>query len=208
MSDVKDGFVPNPVLSGLVGICPLIAAAKSLAEGLVYGLGVALCALALGSIVPLLRNLVADRLKAPATLALSASLALAYQFCVRIYSPTIAAGLWIYLPLLAVSGLSLSTIRRSSSNVRFGPDGRSPFLSIAIESLLFVLTAAFVGGLREIIGLGTLTLPTPGLSLASIAFTDFAPLKVLVSPAGGFIFLGFMAAAYRIIVRTGGRKST
>jgi Na+-translocating ferredoxin:NAD+ oxidoreductase subunit E len=208
MSDAKEGFIPNTLLSGLVGICPLIAAAKSLAEGLVYGLGVALCAVALGAIVPVLRGVVADRLRVPATLALSAALALSYALCVGIYSPTIAAGLWIYLPLLAVSGLSLSVLRRTHVNGGLGPEGRSHFGPILLEAFMFLLTAAFVGGLREIVGLGTLTLPTPGLSLARVAIADFAPLPMLVSPAGGFILLGFIVAAYRSLVRTGGRRST
>jgi Na+-translocating ferredoxin:NAD+ oxidoreductase subunit E len=206
MSENSESFVPNPVLSGLVGVCPLIAAARSLAEGVVYGLGAALCALALGAIVPLVRSVIADRLKAPATLALSGALAMIYSLCVRIYSPTIAAGLWIYLPLLAVGGLSLSALRRSSSSARPGLEGRSLLGAVAIEALLFVLTSAFVGGLREIIGLGTLTLPSPGLSLARVAVADFAPLRLLVSPAGGFILLGFIVAGYRSIVRTTVRR--
>jgi Na+-translocating ferredoxin:NAD+ oxidoreductase subunit E len=207
MSDAQEGFVPNPVLSGLIGLCPLVAAARSLAEGIVYGLGAAFCALVLGELVPLLKDQLADRLKAPATLCLSAFIALCYAFALRMYSPTIAAGLWIYLPLLAVSGLSLSVLRRTSSKGRFGPDGRSRFVDIAVESLLFALTAALVGGLREIIGLGTLTLPAPGLSLARVELMDFPPLRLLVSPAGGFIFLGFAAALYRSIVRRTGRRS-
>jgi Na+-translocating ferredoxin:NAD+ oxidoreductase subunit E len=206
MSDIQEGFVPNPVLSGLVGICPLVAAAKSLAEGVAYGLGAALCALALGALAPLLKGLLADRLRAPANLALSAALALCYAACVHIYSPTIAAGLWLYLPLLTVSGLSLSVLRRSSSG--FGADGRSRLGALALESLLFLLTSAFVGAARELIGLGTLTLPTPGLSLAGVVLSDFAPLRLLVSPAGGFIFLGFTVAAYRSIVRARGRRSS
>lgn len=208
MSERKEGFVPNPVLSGLMGICPLIVAAKSLAEGIVYGLGSAICAIALSAIVPLLRGLLAERLKVPATLALSASLALTYAICVQIYSPTIAAGLWIYLPLLAVSGLSLSALRRTYSNDRLGPTGRSPFGSTALESLMFFATAALVGGVREILGLGTITLPAPGLSLVHIPIVNFAPLRLLVSPAGGFMLLGFMVAAYRSVVRRSGRNST
>jgi Na+-translocating ferredoxin:NAD+ oxidoreductase subunit E len=206
MSEVSEGFVPNPVLAGLVGICPLAAASKSFAEGLVYGLGAALCAFALGAIVPFVRGLVADRLKAPATLALSGALALSYGICVRLYSPTIAAGLWIYLPLLAVGGLSLSVLRRSPASGRSGPEGNPMLGAIAVESLLFALTAAFVGAAREVIGLGTLTLPGPGLSLPRVAISDFAPLRILVSPAGGFILLGFVVAAYRALVRAGGRR--
>jgi electron transport complex protein RnfE len=206
VNEGRDGFVPNPILAGLVGICPLIAVSRSLAEGTVYGLGAALCALTLGAVVPPARAMIADRLHEPATLALSAALAIAYGFCIRIYSSAIAAGLWIYLPLIAVSGLSLSTLRRSSFSDRFGPDGRSRFMDVALEALMFLLTAAFVGGAREIIGLGTLTLPTPGIEPARLVVSGFVPLRILVSPAGGFVFLGFLVAAYRAIGRAGGRR--
>jgi Na+-translocating ferredoxin:NAD+ oxidoreductase subunit E len=206
MSDGRSAFVPNPILAGLVGICPLAIVSRSLAEASVYGLGVALCALVLGAVIPPLRTAMPDRLHAPASLAISASLALIYGACARIYSPTIAAGLWIYLPLLAVSGLSLSALRRSAVPERSGPEGRARLASLAFEALMFLLTAAFVGAVREIIGLGTLTLPSPGVSPARVWVADFAPLRMLVSPAGGFILLGCLTAAYSAIVRAGRRR--
>lgn len=208
MMDRREGFVPNPILAGLVGICPLIAASRSLAEGIVYGLGAALCALALGAALSPVRAMVADRLQAPALLALSASLAIAFGYGVRAYSPAIAASLWIYLPLLAVSGLSLSTLRRGSLPGRVGPDGRSRIAAIALEALYFFLTAAFVGGARELFGLGTLTLPSPGMAPVRIVLVDFAPSRLLAAPAGGFIALGFLVAAYRAMIRAGGRRSS
>jgi Na+-translocating ferredoxin:NAD+ oxidoreductase subunit E len=207
VSDTEEGFVPNPLLSGLIGICPMIAAAKSLVEGLVYGLGVAFCALALGSLVPLFKDRLPDRLRAPSTLCLSAFLALCYASALRLYSPTIAASLWIYAPLLAVSGLSLSVLRRGSAKGRFRSDGKSRQLDVAVESILFLATAALVGGLREVIGLGTISLPTQGPNPMRLSVTDFAPLRILVSPAGGFILLGFLVAAYRTIIRAMRRRS-
>ncbi len=201
MNEGGSGFVPNPILSGLIGICPLIVVSRSLAEGTIYGLGAAMCALALGALAPLVRAFITDRLHAPATLAFSAVLAIAFGFCVRIYSSAIATGLWIYLPLLAVSGLSLSTLRHGSLLDRFAPDGRSRFAVVALESLMFFLTAAFVGGAREIIGLGTLTLPTPGMEPLRLVVVNISPLRIFVSPAGGFIFLGFLVAVYRSTIR-------
>jgi electron transport complex protein RnfE len=206
MSEGKDGFVPNPVLAGLVGICPLIAVSRSLAEATVYGLGAALCSIVLGAVAPPLRSVIADRLQAPAMLALSSALALVYGFLTRIYSPTIAAGLWIYSPLLAVSGLSLSTLRRSSLPGRIGPDGQSRLGAVAFEAVMFLFSAAFIGAAREIVGLGTLTLPVPGPDLPRLYVADFAPLRILVSTSGGFILLGFVIAAYRTLARVSGRK--
>jgi Na+-translocating ferredoxin:NAD+ oxidoreductase subunit E len=206
MSEGREGFIPNPVLAGLVGICPLIAASRSFAEGAVYGLGAALCALALAALVPPLRSMIADRLQAPATLALSAAFALAYAYLVQAYSPAVATGLWLYLPLLSVSGLSLSAIRRSPSADRIGPDGASRFASVAVEAATFLLVAAFVGAAREIIGVGSLTLPTPGIDPTRIDLAGFAPLRMLATPAGGFLCLGLLVAAYRATLRARGRR--
>jgi Na+-translocating ferredoxin:NAD+ oxidoreductase subunit E len=208
MSEGRDGFVPNPVLAGLVGVCPLIAVSRSLAEGVIYGLGAAFCAIALGAVIPPLKGIVADRLQAPISLALSTALALAYALCAGLYSPTLAASLWIYLPLLAVSGLSLGALRRCSSRERYGPDGKSRLGGICVESIMFLVTAAFIGALRETVGLGSLTLPTPGLRPTRIEFIGIAPLSFLLTPSGGFILLGFLVAAYKIIVRAGGRKAS
>jgi electron transport complex protein RnfE len=205
VSEVREGFVPNPVLAGLMGICPLIAASRSLAEGAIYGLGTAICAIALGAIAPPLRATVADRLQAPATLAISAAVSTLFAFCVRAYSPAIAAGLWIYLPLLSVSGLSLYALRRTSLPGRYGPDASLRFATLSLESILFFLTAAFVGGLREFIGLGSLTLPTPGPSPLRIDAIAFPPMRLLVSPAGGFMLLGLLVAVYRALARSGRR---
>jgi electron transport complex protein RnfE len=201
MSDTQDGFVPNPVLSGLIGICPLIAAARTFSEGVAYGLGAALCAVALGAALPLLKDRLPDRLRAPATLCLSAILALCYTAALGIYSPSIAAGLWIYAPLLAVSGLSLSIMRRGAAKERFRPDGRSRFLDVLAEAALFLVTAALVGALRELVGLGTLSLPIQGPSPEIVQVIDFAPARIMVAPWGGFILLGFLVAAYRSIIR-------
>jgi Na+-translocating ferredoxin:NAD+ oxidoreductase subunit E len=202
----KESFVPNPILAGLVGLCPLAVASKSLAEGAAYGLGAALCSLFLGIVVPPLRDFLPDRLQAPVSLALSAALALIYGFCLRLYSPAIAAALWIYVPLLAASGLSLVALRQSSLQGRSGPDGQSRLAVIALQALLFLLSSTFVGALREAAGLGILTLPTPGASLSRVLLSDFAPLRILVSPAGGFMLLGFLAALYRVTLRASGRK--
>ena len=192
----RDGFVPNPVLAGLVGICPLIAASRSFAEGTAYGLGAAACALALGAAAPPLRSSVSDRLQAPATLALSAAVALVFAACIKAYSPAIAAGLWVYLPLISVSGLSLYALRRSYPSRR----SEDSLATLALESLMFLLTAASAGALREFLGLGTLTLPTPGDAPLRLTAMASPPIRILVTPAGGFMLFGFLVAAYRAFV--------
>ena len=205
MNKGRDGFVPNPILSGLVGICPLIVVSRSLAEGAVYGLGAALCALTLGVIVPPVRAMIADRLHASATLVFSAPSPLSTVSALSASIRAICSGPWIYLPLIAVSGLSLSTLRRSPLSTDLAPTADLDSRMLHFEALMFLLTAAFVGGAREIIGLGRSPCPLPG-SCRFASWFPVLPLRILVSPAGGFVFLGFLVAAYRAVVRAGGRR--
>lgn len=199
----KEGFIPNPVLSGLIGICPLAAAAKSLAEGFAYGLGTFFCSIVLALLLPPLRNLLPERLHAPTALSLSAAMALIFGFGLQLYSPALAQALWIYIPLLAVSGLSLVSIRQS---VKAEIDGRSSAGILATQAAFFFLTSTCIGAIREAVGIGIITLPTPGISLYRMLLSDFAPLSLLVTPAGGFMVLGFLLALYRILLRAGGRS--
>mgnify|MGYP001767041437 CR=1 FL=1 len=83
-------FTPNPLLAGLLGLCPLVAADRGLPEGIALGLGAAICALVLGAVAAPSRGFVPDRLRAIFSLALSSAVALLYSFGVRAYSPALA----------------------------------------------------------------------------------------------------------------------
>lgn len=200
----KGAFVPNPLLAGMLGICPLVAADRSLPEGMALGLGAAVCSLVLGAVAAPSRNIVPDRLRALFSLALSAAAALLYSFGVRAYSPAVADGLGVFLPLLAVSALSLHTLRRGSSAAQGA--GSERYASIAIEALYFLATAMVIGAIREILGKGTLTVPLPGDGELRLASLPFMPMRALSSPAGGFMLVGCLAAGYRLFLRGAGRK--
>jgi Na+-translocating ferredoxin:NAD+ oxidoreductase subunit E len=192
-------FVPNPVMGGLLGLCPLVAAADSFADGAVIGLGAALSALALGALLPLLRGVLPQRLRSPVAFILAASLAALYSVGVEAYSPALASGLGLYLPLTAVNCIIIATLRHSLR------DEGSPFPWLLPTAAGYLLVALILSGLREFLGAGTLTLPSPG-SPSAIAFTQAPPLRLLVAPAGGFMLLGCFAALYRFVLRIKGRR--
>jgi electron transport complex protein RnfE len=189
----------------MLGLCPLVAADRGLPEGIALGLGAALCSLVLGAVAASSRGLVPDRLRALFSIALSSAVALAYSFGVRAYSPALADGLGIFLPLLAVSGLSLHALKRSSPAALAAEPGER-YASIAKEAAAFLATAAAIGAIREAAGLGTLTIPLPGDGELRLLSLPCSPLRVLSSPAGGFMLVGGLAAAYRLALRGAGRK--
>lgn len=205
MSSRAPAFTPNPLLAGMLGVCPLVAADRSLPEGIALGLGAAICSLALGALAATSRNLVPDRLRALFSLAASTAVALLYAYGVRAYSPVLADGLGIFLPLLAVSALSLHSLKRGSP-VAGSAGQRDRYASIAKEASSFLGIAIVIGALREILGQGMLSLPLPGEGSLRLASLPLSPMRAMASPAGGFMLVGCLAAAYRLALRAAGRK--
>lgn len=209
MSERRAPFVPNPVLGGLLGICPLVAAANTLANGLVLGVGAALSVALLALALPSIYAFVPDRLRAPSSLALSAAFALLIGTAVEAFSPVTARGLGVYLPLLAVNCVSLQALRRGPPNSDHGNlDGarRIGNASLLVEALGYAAAATLIGALRELAGAGTLSFPLPAGQSFLLSLADESPAPLFAAPAGGFILLGSLAALYRIATRGRGRK--
>lgn len=196
----REPFTPDPLLGALIGLCPVVAASDSLADGVVLGLGAVLSALVLGLSLPSLKSLLPARLRAPIALALAAGLAALYGLAAEAYSPLVARGLGVYLPLVAVNCLVLASLRRGLK------PGEDTALGLAATAFLYLLVVVLIAGLREVLGAGRLTLPTPGLSPESIVLLESPPLRLLVAPAGGFMILGCLAAGYRLAQRARGRR--
>lgn len=199
-------FVPNPALGGLLGLGALAAAANSLVDGLVLGAGAALSMLLLGALIPPLRRELPERFRAPASIALSMALAILYGLFIEAYFPISAEALWIYIPLLAVNCLSLHCIHVSASQGGRRSGSAGNFAAITKSAAGYFIVALLLGAFREFAGLGTLTLPAFGAEGHRLVFTEEAPLRILVSPAGGFLVLGFMTALYRGTLRARGRR--
>jgi electron transport complex protein RnfE len=209
MNEQRSPYIPNPVWGGLLGICPLAAAANSLVNGCVLGAGVALSAIIIALAMPFLQSFVPDRLRTPASLALSAAISLLIGAGVEAFSPSTAIGLNIYIPLLTVNCLSLQALRHNPFALDregrvFGSQyglGRTTLLK---ESLGYIAAAALIGALREVLGAGTLSFFSPGAQWFFFSLSDDSPARIFSAPAGGFIVLGFLAALYR--VATNGRR--
>ncbi|HET7839698.1 MAG TPA: Rnf-Nqr domain containing protein [Rectinemataceae bacterium] len=201
-----DSFVPNPVLGGLVGVFPLAVAANSLMNGLVLGIGSAFCSAMLASLLPALRAVAPERLRAPLSLGIAAALALLYTDIVLALAPVVAAGLGVYLPLLAVNCMSLHILRSGpAAQGRYG-SAASRMGIVFREAFGYLLVALLVGALRELAGSGSLVLPAVLSVGAGIQLTAEPPLRFLVSPAGGFILIGCGVALYRVLLRGAGRR--
>ncbi len=203
MGAPRDAFTPDPVLGAFLGLCPLVAAARDFASGMILGLGVALSVPLLGLAARSLRTMAPERLRAPGALVLAAGFAAVYALIIAAYSPLLATGLDIYLPLLAANCLTLAALKRG---LRSEQEGGGGLRGMVIMAGFYLLAAMAISALRELVGLGRLSLPHAGLAPRVLVLTTSPPFRLLASPAGGFMLLGLVAAVYRWALRRRGRR--
>lgn len=178
-------FFSNPVLAGGLVIGQLAAGATSLQNGvaltitfLFVTLPVLLFAAACGKALPKWSRIMVYMLISGAMLYPS------YLVC-RSISPTVLDSVGIYLPLLAVSTVpAVYSMQVSEKHKVLKALFDGVFLTLG-----FGLAAAFLGGIREIISLG---------SLWGVKFTENSFPAVRL-PFWGFILLGFMAAGVNVV---------
>ena len=207
MSRGGSSFAPNPALGWTFGALAVTVACDGLLDGLILGSGVLLCNVLLYAALKPVRALLSDRLALPVSVAILAALASLYGTAIRAFAPTAALGLGIYLPLLAVNSLGLHTIRRCAfaSSIETRKAARR-LATILRESVGSFAVCVLVGALREMLGAGTLTLPSLDREVLRIAIATAPPLAIFSSPAGAFMLLGAMAAIYRAVLRGSGRR--
>jgi electron transport complex protein RnfE len=195
----RSAYTPNPLLGSLVGLAPVIAVADSLARGLGLGAGIALSALLAGSMSHLLRESVPERIRPVLAYSLAGAFAAVYGIALEAWLPGLAASLGIFIPLVAVNGLVVhaveKSLRKGSSELR----GSALAIGGYFGSIILVAT------LRELLGTGGISLAWPGKGDLSLAVLPFAPLRFILTPAGAFILLGLLAAAWRVGLTAMGR---
>jgi electron transport complex protein RnfE len=200
MDKENEAFLPNPILGSLIGLCPVIVVTGNFASGSIVALGILLSTLALGALMPALRSLFAERLRAPMAFGLAGVFAALYSIGVEAYSPLLFSITGVFLPLIAVNCIVLATLRRGIRN----EGSLAPWMMKS--AFLYFVTMIAISAFREIVGAGRLTLPLPGELAQSILLFGSPPLRLLTAPAGGFILLGCLAALYRVVQRSLRRK--
>lgn len=193
-------FLPDPLLGCLLGLCPAIAVSGNFASGSTIGLGLLVSMVFLGLIIPFIRRFFPERLWAAMAFALAAIIAALYSALVEAYSPLLATVTGLFLPLIAVNCLVLSTLRKAIRK----DEGLWNWL--LPSSLLYFVSLLLISALREILGSGSLTLPLPPGFANTVAIFPEAPLRLLSTPAGGFILLGFLVFTERLILDHQGRR--
>ncbi len=178
----KGSFIHNPVLTQIIGICPIIAAATTVKNALAISLVTALLLILCEAITSLLLKKISRWVRisvytVASVLFVAALEALAHSF---------TSGLGIYLYLLCVNGLIVIRCEKFASKTTL----RNSVIDAVACSVGFSVVAVIVGAVREFITYGTL-FPAEG----TLPKTSAAAL-----PFVGLMLLGILAAVHKAFV--------
>jgi len=184
---LKGTLVQNPVLVGLIGICPVVAAAVSVRAAALLA-GVSSLILIISQVVAsvFLKKII-RWVRVAVYLLIGLAVVAPVMWLLEKYDAGVRITVGIYLPLLAAN--SLIALRCEKIAVR--SSATHSFWDALAASIGYSAVLLIAGFIRELFGSGKiLEKPVSFLPAAS----------GLLMPFGGFIVLGFMAAALKAFV--------
>jgi electron transport complex protein RnfE len=191
----------NPGLVQLLGLCPLLAVTGTVVNGLGLGLATTLVLITSNLIVSFIRDWVRAEVRIPIFVLVIASAVTATELAMKAYFHDLYLVLGIFIPLIvtncAIIGRAEAFASRNSMPRAF-VDG----LTMGFG---FTLVLVILGGMRELLGRGTL------LAQAELMFGEGAEFLTLtlwhdsrgfllaILPPGAFIGLGLLIALKNVI---------
>jgi len=199
---VKEGlWTKNAALVQLLGLCPLLAVTGSVVNALGLGLATLLVLTGSNLAVSLIRNKVSDVIRLPAFVMIIATFTTCTELLMKAYTYELFLILGIFIPLIVTNCTILGRAEAFASK-------NSPLPSV-IDGLMmgagFGAVLLVLGGLREVIGSGTL-FANMDLLLGPVAANweiQVLPwdsgLLIAVLPPGAFLITGLLIAFKNMI---------
>lgn len=194
---VRDGlWTNNPALVQVLGLCPLLAVTSTVVNAL--GLGIATLLVLMGSnlAVSLIRNFVSDSVRLPAFVMIIASFVTCAELLMQAFTYELYQILGIFIPLIVTNCAILGRADAFASKTTPAP----ALLDGTMMGLGFLAVLVVLGGMRELIGQGTLFADMQ-LLLGPVAadwtlevFRDYPDMLFMVLPPGAFVGLGLLIA--------------
>lgn len=194
----------NVALSQMLALCPLIAVTTSATNGLGMGLATLFVMIAANVIASLLKSFITPQVRIPAFIILIASIVTLVDMWLNAWMHELYKVLGLFIPLIVTNCAILGRVESFASKQPCIP----ALLDAVAMGLGFIWVLVVVGGVREILGSGTLfshasLLLGPYFSWMEITIMpDYQGILLLVLPPGGFLVLGILLALKRLLDRS------
>lgn len=197
---VRDGLWDNNVpLGQMLALCPALATTTSATNGLGMGLAtvavMVICSLA----VALLRNFIAPQVRIPVFVTLIAGAVTLVDMALNAWMHSLYQVLGIYIALIVSNCAVLGRVEVFAA--------KQPVLASVVDAasmgLGFTWVLVLMGGIREILGSGTLfahasILLGPHFTwMETTVIPGYQGILVMILPPGAFLVLGVLLALKR-----------
>ena len=208
---LKDGlWLNNPGTVQLLGLCPLLAVTTTVINGLGLGLATTLTLVASNVSVSLIRKLVRPEIRIPVFVLIIASVVTVIELSMNAWLHDLYLILGIFIPLIVTN---CAIIGRAESFASRQTVDRALLDGLAM-GIGFTLVLVTLGGMREVIGQGTLLAQAQlmfgafGEHLTLTLIEDYRGFLLAILPPGAFLGLGFLIAGINIINARREKKAT
>ena len=184
----------NTSLVQILGLCPLLAVTTNITNGVMLSLATILVMMLSNVAVAALRNYIPHEIRIPVFILIVAALVTVVDLLFNATLHGLYLVLGIFIPLIVTNCIVLARVEAFAA--------KNPPLQSTLDGLWMGIgmlwTLALLGGLRELIGSGTLfggiDLVFPGMAALQILPADYPGFLLAILPPGAFILLGCMIA--------------
>ena len=184
----------NTSLVQILGLCPLLAVTTNLVNGAMLSLATFLVMALSGFAIASLRNLIPHEIRIPVFILIVAALVTVVDLLFNAGFHDLYLILGIFIPLIVTNCIVLARVEAYAAK---NPPVQSIFDGIFM-GIGMLWTLSLLGGLRELIGGGTLfsgiDMVFPSLKPLQLLPADYPGFLIAMLPPGAFILLGCMVA--------------
>jgi len=172
----------------VLGICAALAVTTSAKNGIGMGLATTAVLVFSNLLISMLRKFIPRNVRIAAFIVVIASFVVLAELYMQAYFYPLYKALGIFVPLIVVNCIILGRAEAFAS--------KNPVLPSLVDGLGigigYTISLFVLGGIREIIGHGT-------LFGVSVMWSSFQPFAIMLKPPGAFLCLGLILAFMNFI---------
>ena len=200
----RDGLWDNNVAMGqMLALCPLLAVTTSATNGLGMGLATLAVLIMTNGIISAVRNIISPQVRIPVLIVLIATVVTLVDMTINAFLHDLYKVLGLFIALIVTN---CAIFGRAESFASKNPVPLAIADAIAMGAG-FTWVLVVVGGIREVIGSGTLFANASLLLGSGFAWLEttviphYSGVLLAILPPGAFMALGFLIAGKRLIDR-------
>ena len=184
----------NTSIVQILGLCPLLAVTTNLVNGAMLSLATIIVMAISGLAIASLRNLIPHEIRIPVFILIVAALVTVVDLLFNANLHELYLVLGIFIPLIVTNCIVLARVEAfAAKNPPLQSMSDGIFMGVGM-----LWTLSLLGGLRELIGRGTLfsgiDMVIPGLKPLQLLPDSYPGFLIAMLPPGAFILLGCLIA--------------